>query len=160
MGAASPHVLYDCNGRIASWRTYVYFFMARDGDGPMYVKVGRSDNPIKRIGEVQTGCPFPIIKAGMVKCLSLDQTKRIERDIHCRLQNRHTSGEWFKFDWSDPMERESLQLAMTVVLVEVPEWNLEEIDIQRAAAMYTELATARQQRRRARLKELARSNQR
>lgn len=148
MGASSPQVYYDCNGRIASWRTFVYFFMARDGDGPMYVKIGRSDNPIKRVGEVRTGCPLPIIKAGMVKCLDWNQAKRIEREFHRHLADRGSSGEWFRFDWHSSVDREHLQTVMGVVLAEVPEWKLEQIDLGKAASMYAELAAERQRKSR------------
>lgn len=148
MGDSSPRVQFDCNGRIASWRTYVYFFLARDSDGPMYVKVGRSGNPIKRIGQVQTGCPIPIVKAGMVKCLGLEQAVKIERQFHSRLGDRKSSGEWFRFDWSKLDDRESLQAAITTIFIGVPEWKLEEIDLDKAAAMYAELAAERQRKSR------------
>jgi hypothetical protein len=49
--------LYDCNDRWADGHTYLYLFMARDGDGPMYVKVGVSDDPYGRaFPETSTEC--------------------------------------------------------------------------------------------------------
>ena len=144
MGIACVTGLYDCNGRVAAWRTYVYVFMARDGDGPMYVKVGRSDNPIHRLGEVQVGCPIPISKAGMVKCLTIEQSKRIEAQLHGMLAEWHSSGEWFRFDWTNETDKSSLMAMMNVAFAGVPDWKLEEIDKGEAVAAMRALARERQ----------------
>ncbi len=148
MGVVALRGLYDCNGRLAAWRTYVYVLMARDGDGPMYVKVGRSDNPIKRISNVQVGCPFRIVKAGMVKCLTIEQASSIERELHLLLQDHWSSGEWFRFDWKDTEQRQKLQSMMEVAFAGVPQWVFEEIDLERAARELRALVSERQRRSR------------
>ena len=45
MGEKAHNGVYDCNGRWALGRCYVYVLMARDASGPMYVKIGVSDDP-------------------------------------------------------------------------------------------------------------------
>lgn len=149
MAIARPSTIYDCNGRWAAGRSYVYTFMARDGDGPVYVKVGRSDNPVVRLGHVQVGCPFKIFRAAMVKCLSVDQAKRIEAEMHSSLAAFASSGEWFRFDWSAEEERRRLASTMEVVFASIPGWQLEEIDVHRAAAIQRQMVNERQRRSRA-----------
>lgn len=150
MGLTRVCGLYDCNGRLAAWRTYVYFFMARDGAGPMYVKVGRSDNPITRLETVQTGCPLPIVKAGMVKCLTIEQSRKIERDLHTMLSGWHSSGEWFRLNWEEGDDKSALMGMMNVVFAGIPDWKFEEIDLGAAAAAVRALVRDRQRRSRIR----------
>lgn len=150
MAIARPAATYDCNGRWAVDRSYVYVLMARDGDGPMYVKIGRSDNPMARVGALQTGCPFRFTKAGMVKCLSADQAKRLEAQLHHELSACASSGEWFRFDWSSERDRHRLLAAMNVVFAAIPGWTFEEIDLERAAAITRHVARDRQRRYRSR----------
>lgn len=127
--------LYDCNGRWAAGRTYLYLFMARDGDGPMYVKVGVSDDPYGRVTQVQTGCPIKICKAAMMKCMSREQAKKIEAAVHRDLSPFASSGEWFQFDWGDLGQRRSLNAAVECNMAVVREWKVEEIDLEKAYAM-------------------------
>lgn len=127
--------IFDCNGRWAAGRTYVYVAMARDGDGPMYVKVGISDDPYRRVPALQTGCPLKIFRAGMVKCASRDQAKRIEKKMHADLSPRHTIGEWFRFSWEEKPERAFLQATLEANFAEVREWKFEEMDMDKALDM-------------------------
>lgn len=150
MGENLVGTLYDCNGRWAAFRTYVYVFMARDGDGPMYVKIGRSDNPVMRIGNVQTGCPIRIIKAGMVKVLNIEQAKRLEAELHIALAAHSTTGEWFKFDWTNTEHRDFLSATLKVVFAVVPEWKMEEINLEHARAFMREMMRKRQEKHRKR----------
>jgi len=131
-------------------RSYVYVLMARDGDGPMYIKIGRSDNPFARVGALQTGCPIRFTKGGMVKCLSSDQAKRLEAQLHRELAAYSSSGEWFRFDWSNDHDRHVVLAAMNVVFAAVPGWKFEDIDLDRAMAIDRHLARDRQRRHRAR----------
>ncbi|MFI8573505.1 GIY-YIG nuclease family protein [Stenotrophomonas bentonitica] len=127
--------LYDCNGRWAAGRTYLYLFMARDSDGPMYVKVGVSDDPYGRVTQVQTGCPIKICRAAMMKCMSRDQARKVELAVHLDLAHYASSGEWFRFDWGDPSQRRALNNAVECNMAIVREWKMEEIDLAKAQAM-------------------------
>lgn len=148
MGNYSVAGMYDCNGRWAAGRSYVYLFMARDGDGPMYVKIGRSDDPVHRVRDVQVGCPFRIIKASMVKCASREQAKHVELALHRALEDRRSSGEWFRFDWGCAESRQALADALEFEFARIRDWTLEEIDLQKAARMFNALAAERQRRSR------------
>lgn len=149
MGMESIPGVYDCNGRWALGRSYVYLFLARDSDGPMYVKVGRSDDPMKRIEGVQVGCPFRIIKASMVKCRSAKQARDIEARIHGRLAKFHSSGEWFRFDWTSPEQRKALADAFEGEVSCISDWKLEEIDPGSATRLRRAVDAEKQRRHRA-----------
>lgn len=149
MGFTRLNGIHDCNGRWAAGRSYLYVFMARDGDGPMYVKVGKSNDPITRLGDLQTGCPFPIVKAGMVKCLTEKQSFRFEKRLHVELAKYNSQGEWFKFDWSKPEQKCLVADAIEVVLAELKDWLFEEIDIEKAASMMRAIMAERQRKYRA-----------
>ena len=133
----------------------MYLFMARDGDGPVYLKVGRSDDPVRRVQDVQVGCPFRIIKASMVKCASVDQAKEVELALHRRLSDRNSSGEWFRFDWNNPADKEELADAAERCFAVIREWKFEEIDLQKAARMFRALAAERKRKSRYKRKKLA-----
>lgn len=150
----SPHPLdfYDCNGRWAAGRTYLYMFMARDGDGPMYVKIGVSEDPFSRVTQVQTGCPIRIIRAAMMKCMSRDQARKIEKAVHVDLSPFSSSGEWFRFDWSDKAQRGALNSAIECNMASVRDWKLEQIDLSKAYAMKRLIEKNRRGRYRARVK--------
>lgn len=90
-----------------NWRTQpeyhceIYVAMARDGDGPMYVKVGISTQPEVRLASVQTGCPIKIIRAISFKCRTTALARAAEAAFHVHLGNYASSGEWFRFEWND-----------------------------------------------------------
>jgi len=72
--------------------------MCRDGDGPLYVKFGRSMRIMQRLTEIKTSCPIPAkwfmtIRAGRQK-----MAVRLEKALHEHFSSRHSTGEWFKFD--------------------------------------------------------------
>lgn len=153
MGIESIRGIYDCNGRFAAGRTYVYVFMARDGDGPMYVKFGRSDDPVSRVGQVQVGCPFRIIKAGMIKCLSLDQAKTVEKAFHSEFAQWATSGEWFRFDWTLDTVRQDVGSRIDFILsAYVRQYVFEQIDLEHAARQHRALLAERKRRSRTKQK--------
>lgn len=153
MGVESIRGMYDCNGRFAATRTYIYMFMARDGDGPMYVKFGRSDDPVRRVTNVQVGCPFRIVKAGMVKCLSIEQAKKVESALHVEFSQWSTSGEWFRFDWTLQEVREEVNARVGMVLnSHIREFAFEQIDLEHAARQHRALLAERKRRSRQKLR--------
>jgi len=58
------------------------------------VKVGRSDDPERRLLQLQTGCPYTLRII-----LTVDDGGHLERQIHDRMRNYRTrnthGGEWF-----------------------------------------------------------------
>ena len=69
-------------GRIM--KTYI---MACAGAG--FVKIGKSVNPSRRLGSVQTGCPYRIEIACVID-------GDIESELHTRLHTHRVNGEWFR----------------------------------------------------------------
>lgn len=112
----------------------------------MYVKIGRSDDPIGRVGAVQTGCPFRIVKAGMVKCLSVRQSRLFEARAHAALAPFHSFGEWFRFDWTQPDSKETLFAVIDGIVSSIRGGVFEEIDLDNAARMMRALEADRQRR--------------
>lgn len=82
----------------------VYILFAKDGDGPMYVKVGISKTPGARIRSVQTGCPIRILRAIAFTCSSARTARAAEIAFHSALEPYKASGEWFRLEWSDEVK--------------------------------------------------------
>lgn len=65
----------------------IYFIQTADNQ---YIKIGKADNPAKRIAELQTGAPLRL------KILAtMPGGHEIERAIHQRFSHLRTQGEWF-----------------------------------------------------------------
>ena len=80
-------------------RTSIYIL--RTGEYPdrnFFIKVGITKTDLKkRIGKLQTGCPFEIIP--LVTCeLPTDAAIKAERDIHKKFVKYKSYGEWFRLD--------------------------------------------------------------
>lgn len=149
MALSTVHGVYDCNGMYAAGRSYVYVLMARDGKGPMYVKIGRSDNPVQRAMQVQVGCPFSLVRASMVKCLDVNQAKSVEAKMHAEFAAEASSGEWFRFDWDSLEVRENMAARFGMTLNQnMRKWDLEEIDLNVAAKQQRVLMAERKRRSR------------
>lgn len=67
----------------------VYFISAEDTN---LVKIGYSKDPIKRLAVLQHMSP---IKVGFLKIVRGDRQK--EHEIHVKLQDCRSHGEWFRF---------------------------------------------------------------
>lgn len=59
--------------------------------GTRFVKIGKADNPLKRIGELQVGCPHELCILAMA-----DWCDDLEISIHRVLVNDWVRGEWFE----------------------------------------------------------------
>lgn len=68
-----------------------YIYLIRDYKSNA-VKIGRSDNPAKRVAELQTGNPYPL---ELLYSFSADPS--LEQIIHKELQEYALSGEWFQY---------------------------------------------------------------
>lgn len=67
----------------------------RDMDGPIYVKVGRSGDPLKRYSSLKTACPIPPVTLAICEVRSTHFSKLVERDLHSALRKWRKRGEWF-----------------------------------------------------------------
>ena len=71
----------------------VYFI-----EGGGYTKIGKADDPQKRLKELQTGSPFPL----SLKFVTEGGFEK-ESQIHSALSKYRFNGEWFEitYDWCD-----------------------------------------------------------
>jgi len=67
--------------------TYVYLISDPKSNA---VKIGRSDNPMKRVGELQTGNPNTL---SLLSCFAAEPS--VEQIIHKHLEDYSLNGEWF-----------------------------------------------------------------
>lgn len=68
---------------------FVYFIGRADGEG--LVKIGHSDDPERRLGELQTGSPVELAIIGAVL-----GSEAYEQELHARLTQSRRHGEWFE----------------------------------------------------------------
>ena len=61
-------------------------------DKVRFIKIGISNNPSKRLKQLQTGCPFPI---KIIKKFEVSNAEEIETALHNKLSFYNSSGEWF-----------------------------------------------------------------
>jgi len=82
---------------------YVYFINVK---GTCIYKIGVTNNPLKRVEVLQTGCPFDIsLKMAFVTPNAVTEEKRIHKEL---LQFKRR-GEWFNLT-SDHLDRIKSQL--------------------------------------------------
>lgn len=91
-GAASR--LVNITGADVPSRVYV---MAA---GP-YVKIGVSGDVAKRVGEVQNGCPLPVVLAYATDELPRRTALWLEKVAHRWFGDRRAAGEWFEMPAAD-----------------------------------------------------------
>ncbi|WP_459061841.1 GIY-YIG nuclease family protein [Stenotrophomonas sp. PSU-St15] len=106
----------------------VYIVMARDGSGPMYVKVGMSSHPESRLVSIQTACPLPLLRAMAFTCRSTALARAAEGAMHLHLREYSTVGEWFRFEWGEE-SKGVLETAMNDLIEQVDGRNLRQIDL-------------------------------
>lgn len=85
------------------WYIYAAFTAAPDGSG--LVKIGVSKRPMKRMGAIRHGCPFPLKVALFAKVGHKRFAFGVEASIHNALKARRTRGEWFRFDYASPDDK-------------------------------------------------------
>lgn len=87
-------------------RFCVYAIFVESGAGPGYIKIGITENLLKRLDSLQVGCPFPIGLVGVLDAGHYPQTAQdLEERFHERFASRRTSGEWFQFDFSSELDK-------------------------------------------------------
>ena len=87
------------NNKIESELTYIYFIkeykiIREIENGLKYtknIKIGHAKNPIRRVAEIQTGCPNLLHIDVCIK-----STVEAEKIIHNFFCDEHIRGEWFK----------------------------------------------------------------
>ncbi len=72
---------------------YVYFFMCNGN----VVKIGVTDDIERRLGEVQTGCPYEVRVRTKLIFDTRTEAFAMERHLHQTFRKHRTYGEWFKW---------------------------------------------------------------
>jgi Meiotically up-regulated gene 113 len=72
------------------------YFVKASRKGPM-VKIGKAIDVGRRLAELQTGCPDPLVLLGSIKCRSEKHAMHIESVAHRRFKKYRAHGEWFHF---------------------------------------------------------------
>lgn len=78
-------------------KTYLYVIAPNEA-GPS--KIGFSNDPDKRVRQLQTGCPERL-SLQYVQETTLTEARRIEKSIHQTLGYLRKTGEWFDLTVSD-----------------------------------------------------------
>jgi hypothetical protein len=89
----STSPLYDSEGLIRG--SYVYMLVCRDGDGPVYVKVGITDSLDNRLQQLRSGCPVTPLQFYSIRVPHRRRARAIERSLHGFLSDWWQQGEWF-----------------------------------------------------------------
>ena len=76
----------------------LYFMLAAPCEMGFYCKIGISDNPKKRIKEIQVGCPHKIDHIAMIELKHRTHARLAETMFHKSFAHYRTIGEWFLFD--------------------------------------------------------------
>lgn len=103
----------------------VFLYAACTSDG--YVKVGISRVPFDRIYDVHISSPSPVRAAQWVWVGSLRRGREIEKKVRSEWADRHTRGEWYRFDYADPADKQdfhdTLAAVFEVVVGNKPQWE-------------------------------------
>lgn len=70
---------------------YIYFIKAGK-----YLKIGMSDDPEKRLTQLQTGSPLELVLSDKVKVRSESEAKAVESAMHIHFRDNRIKGEWFR----------------------------------------------------------------
>lgn len=84
----------------------VYFLTELDNSlaGRLYVKIGRSKALKRRIADLQTGNRRTFALMGEIRTSSIEEDKRIEKDLHDRFSDKSDEREWFFLSAEDVIE--------------------------------------------------------
>ena len=74
-------------------KNYVYVIAAESTCS--YVKIGISDNPHRRIRQLQTGSPFFLFVFGVFEAATREAAEGIEAAAHYIMDEARAAGEWF-----------------------------------------------------------------
>lgn len=69
--------------------------------GRIYAKIGMSDDPIKRLDTLLTGCPLIPSVLAVVELPNRRIAYKTEAELHCALAEWKRTREWFRFEETD-----------------------------------------------------------
>ncbi len=77
------------------YKDYVYLISCRS-DTKFYVKIGLSSSLLRRLSNIQTGCPHPITHAFVVCSKDREEVEGLERLLHILLKPECLRAEWYE----------------------------------------------------------------
>lgn len=92
---------YRANGRMRG--SFVYLLLCQNPEG-IYVKIGRSDDPVKRLPGILTGCPLSPGIMAVAELPNRDRALRLEQELHGAMRRWRKAREWFLFLPDDKAE--------------------------------------------------------
>lgn len=90
--------LYSREGRIRG--SYVYMLMC-GGKEKIFIKVGQTCRPTRRLEELRVGCPFVPRIFATAGTPGRALAQKLERELHSAFEEWHSHGEWFAFTDAD-----------------------------------------------------------
>lgn len=75
-----------------------YIYVIKDASASGYYKIGRTNDPRRRIGRFEIILPFTIHVMFIIPC---EDDKSLELALHHRFAKQRVNGEWFKLKASD-----------------------------------------------------------
>jgi len=76
---------------------YVYVLLCQDGSGPVYIKIGISERPDKRLRALSHGCAISPRLFATVDVKNRLAARKLEEALHGEFVQERTVGEWFIF---------------------------------------------------------------
>lgn len=71
---------------------YVYAIQARG-----FVKIGKANNPVQRMADLQVGNPVDLVMRMKIPCKSEKSAEHLERVLHSMFRRFEIRGEWFEY---------------------------------------------------------------
>lgn len=103
----------------------LYLYAALVPDGTTAIKIGISNNPYRRVGQLNNGMPFDAIMLWDF-CRSRSACTKTERMLHKTFRARHMRGEWFRFE-NSKADKSIFHARLNAVFEElngrVPDWK-------------------------------------
>jgi hypothetical protein len=90
---------------------FVYMCLCQDDDGPIYVKVGMSNCPHRRLSALRTGNPIPVHQFYICQVHSKRKAKILERALHIGFGRWGLTGEWSTSIWHGSRSSQTNQKA-------------------------------------------------
>ena len=95
MGGIPSARHYNIEGRLAG--CYVYMLLCQEQGGPIFVKIGMTDDPLTRFRALRNGCPHTPRSFAYFETYSRPEARSVERALHKAYAPWHAHHEWFCF---------------------------------------------------------------
>lgn len=124
---ANP-VAFNHLGRIRGHHVYLLLCGSKE---EIFIKVGCAADPLSRLDDIRTGCPFVPDTMATVHVVNKAEAYRIERVLQVALKRWSVHGEWFRLTQANKVE---FNFICSKVLADFsrPSWPLKLVKISAA----------------------------